>query len=81
MSRQHFLLLVFTIIPLVSGWGGLFTRFNPGLFGSFGYGDDASGLNTVNEEVSFVFEIVMGAGQNFLTMVRVGSGQPSLVWV
>jgi len=42
--------LALTVLPLVSGWGGLFTKFNPGLFGPFGVGDDGSGLNTVQDD-------------------------------
>jgi hypothetical protein len=40
MLLNRAILLTFTIVPLVSGWGGLFSRFNPSLFAQFGFGED-----------------------------------------
>ncbi len=57
MSRLHCTLLALTVLPLVSGWGGLFTKFNPGLFGQFGLGDEGSGLNTVQDDSGNVRKI------------------------
>lgn len=50
MSWLPFIFLTFTFVPLVSGWGGLFSRYNPGLFAQFGFGEDGSGLNTVRDD-------------------------------